>query len=1157
MENEKESKGITYNHTLIDDKHYFGGFLNLALNNIYAVFDLFRLSFGIKSTNKNTLQVRCLSIIDSHFKDDVAISEYQQKIDFLAQYFPVIQYLDLELTNDLFKNDAGTEKENSKRKYFRENFKLLIKSLDHLRNFYTHYYHKPVPFTVSFFNLLDSLFVSVVNDVKKRKMKGDKTRHLLKAALKEELHELIKQKTEFLLEQKRAGKRVDLNDADAIENAVLNDAFYHLIVSNDEVCKTYTSQYNLDVDAENKTTISESGLLFLLSMFLHKKENEALRASIKGYKAKVIKDETKPVDRKNNSLKYMATHWVFNYLSLKPVKKRLTTSFNKETLLIQIADELSKVPDELYKTFTKVQKESFVEDINEYIKDNEQSESLNNSLVVHPVIRKRYEDKFNYFVLRYLDEFVAFPTLRFQIYLGNYVHDRREKAIGGTSFKTERVIKEKINVFGRLSQVSDIKSNFFKQQVHSNNLNWEVFPNPSYNFIGNNIPVYINLKKSTVDGASSLKEDITSLEKGQKNETRDKSKPTKAKIINDFSNEFNFGKPTAILSLNELQALLYELLVRKKTGEEIEAVLIKKLVERYKVIKEFTPQNPLPTSQITKRLLKSTGNEIIDTDKLIRAIEDEIQITKEKQRLIKRNKDDVYNRKEKRKFIFTNKELGQEAAWLADDIKRFMPKETKVGWKGYQHSQLQQSLAFYDSRPKEAFLLLKEVWNFKDHSYPFNKWIEQSFNKHLFEDFYIVYLNKREDCLKDLQINLNNYKDNNKLLNKFIKQQFIGNIFYKRLYEIPSTSDQVVQLLLNPLVFPRGIFDEKPTYIKGESISDNPHLFADWYQYVYNNIDSAQKFYNDERDYKDLYDEHKDALVFKTNKYDLTEEGKFDLFKRKWNKNIGIVHAQDLFLHLINKNIMKEMYDQDMTLRLEHYYLTQEERLAKQIEADKQNSREKGDKSVNIIKDDFIWSMTVPFVSEQIEEPAVKLKDLGKFLRFLNDEKVQRIFEYNPLRKWTKLELEQELEMYEKIRREDIFKVFQKLEKFILQDNNIDLNNHPANFQQGENPNFKMYVVNGILRKHLLAIENDIIWLENLGETTFESQDTIDELLNKPEVVQEAFMLIYIRNKFAHNQLPSKPYYDIVKLVAGTGGSVAEIINNYISVVVGKMIARH
>ena len=93
----------------------------------------------------------------------------------------------------------------------------------------------------------------------------------------------------------------------------------------------------------------------------------------------------------------MATHWVFNYLSVKTIKHRLNTTFQKETLLIQIADELSKVPDALYQTFTKEQKEEFVEDVNEYLKDGDSSESLEKSIIIHPVIRKRYENKFNYF----------------------------------------------------------------------------------------------------------------------------------------------------------------------------------------------------------------------------------------------------------------------------------------------------------------------------------------------------------------------------------------------------------------------------------------------------------------------------------------------------------------------------------------------------------------------------------------------------------------------------------------------------------------------------------------------------------------------------------------------------------------------------------------
>ena len=38
---ERIGKGIEYSHQNIDDKHYFGGFFNLAQNNINQVFDEF------------------------------------------------------------------------------------------------------------------------------------------------------------------------------------------------------------------------------------------------------------------------------------------------------------------------------------------------------------------------------------------------------------------------------------------------------------------------------------------------------------------------------------------------------------------------------------------------------------------------------------------------------------------------------------------------------------------------------------------------------------------------------------------------------------------------------------------------------------------------------------------------------------------------------------------------------------------------------------------------------------------------------------------------------------------------------------------------------------------------------------------------------------
>lgn len=1141
MENNYLGKGIEYNHTLTADKHYFGGFLNLAENNIEAVFSLFCQRFGIKTT-------KAVKIIDTYFNDDVAISEYQNKIDFLKQYFPVIHYLDLELTDDQFQQYSGNDIENKRRAYFRENFIALIKSIQSLRNFYTHHYHKPTYLDDKVFQLLDNLFSVVISDVKKRKMKGDQTRHLLKKSLKEEIKILIEAKTSFLKEQKKEGKRVTLRDED-IENGVLNDAFYHLLYK-DGVNKNYQSKLISEDNIENKINISESGLLFLLGIFLHRKESEQLRSNIKGYKAKVIFDPSKPTDKKNNSLKFMATHWVFNYLALRPIKHRLNTTFQKETLLIQMADELSKVPDALYQTFTEKQKEEFVEDINEYLKEDDLSESLENSLVVHPVIRKRYEDKFNYFALRFLDEFVDFPSLRFQVYLGNYVKDRREKTISEIGYKTERVIKEKINVFGKLSELSEIKSDYFRS-LDSEDTQWEMFPNPSYNLVGNNIPIYIDLAKSKVKGAAKLNGLLIQLRKKQEVENDKEIKPSKTDIISKIDSEIIFGKPTALLSLNELQALLYEVLVNNKTGEEIETILIQKLIERYQTINNFNPDESLPTSQITKKLRKSTNEEYIDIDKILRAIENEIHITNEKLNLIETNRNEFYNRKnlkKKRNFIFTNRELGQQATWLADNIKRFMPKEVKENWKGYQHSQLQQSLAFYETKPKEAYDFLGAYWNFKDDAYPFNSWLNQSFKERCFDEFFENYLNSRKKYFENLQTQITGLKSNKKILNKLFRQEYVWSVFYKRLYVIPSIEIQKEQLLLKPLVFPRGIFDEKPTYIKGKNIEADADLFAEWYRFIQDENKNLQKFYTWKRDYKELFDEHKHTAEFTNNKYGLSESEKFSLFKRKWDNKIKKVIGQDLFINEMIKRIIKEMYKQDIDLSLSDFYLTQEERIEKQNKAKKQGHREKKDETKNIIKDDFIWSMTVLYETEYIKEPAIKLKDIGKFARFLEDEKVIRIFEYSgSKKKWEKEEIEKELESYEKIRREEIFKLFQKIEEKILKDKNFDGVNHPEEFMIEDNPNFKKYITQGVLSKYSTLLKEDINWLESLNKRNFESDETFNIFLDKPKKIQEAFLLIYFRNVFAHNRLPTKKYYDRIKNGLDSECTVSENILRYLN----------
>src|SRR5699024_722841 len=191
--------------------------------------------------------------------------------------------------------------------------------------------------------------------------------------------------------------------------------------------------------------------------------------------------------------------------------------------------------------------------------------------------------------------------------------------------------------------------------------------------------------------------------------------------------------------------------------------------------------------------------------------------------------------------------------------------------------------------------------------------------------------------------------------------QKIWNIFNERLFTNRNTDEQIKQLLLKPLVFPRGIFDSKPTYIKGKDFNLNPELYASWYQYIQDESHEFQRFYELNRDYTELYRSNAENANSIDNKYNLNEQQKKELYIRKWEKKIKGIKGQDLLLLLIFKRIYEKMFASEIDVSLKDFYLTQEERLEKQLEADRQSQRIEGDSSENIVKEDFIWNKTVPF----------------------------------------------------------------------------------------------------------------------------------------------------------------------------------------------------
>lgn len=1106
----KTGKGIEYCPFKTEDKHYFGGFFNLAQNNIELIADEFRTRLHLKETLNKT------DVFLNYFnKNNLSYTDWDRGINILQEYLPIIDYLNLPINHFKFDGIDNRIKEQEKRKFFTNNLQLLLKTINSLRNFYSHYYHKPIILEDNLFKFLDFALFEVAIEVKKRKMKTDKTKQTLKAQLDKEMKILIKLEKEHLRNKKIKTWNIDEN----VLGAIYNNAFSHIITKvNDKqvLYERYKSKYiSTDQSIDTMVNINTSGIVFLLSMFLSKKEVENLKANLKGYKGKIFGEvDIDKITRKDNSLRNMATQWVFSFLAFKGLKHRVKNTFEKETLLMQMLDELSKVPNEIYYNINKTEQDKFIEDINEYVQDNEENEKgLEESTIIHPVIRKRYEDKFNYFAIRYLDEFANFPSLKFKVYVGNYLHDRRSKGIPGVKIETERFVKEKLNIFEKLSFVNYKKNEFFKT-IDQENTKWEFFPNPSYLFNGNNIEFYIDLIK--YPNAKEMFAEIQQLKnKAIIKKTRD-NKPSKEDILLEiFQNKINIGSGTGLLSINELPALLYDLLVNKIDSSEIEKKLVDKLVEHYYQLKNYTINDNLSNNYIPKKMKRSSEERKLNIEKMINDIETEINITKNKLNVVANNKID--EKRKKARIVFYSYEMGNEAIWIVNDIIRFMPKNSKTSWKSTYHNELQRYISYYDRCNEDAFNLLKEFWNF-NQDYFFGSDLINVFKNRNFTSFYEAYLNTRIESLEGLQKSIYNSKDEPKILKKALKDFY--RCFDERLYYIQPLEHQKLQILLKPINLPRGIFNDKPSFITDKSIEDNPEFFAEHHKYSSDLIHKYQKFYDLKLSFKDNYEKYKD------NYKDMDEFIKKETFKIKKSK------IKDLYLKLMADDIFLKTYKKEMPYALNELYQDREERLKNQQIANQQKDRKEGDDFENIYNMNFIWNKptSVSLFDGRIVEPQVKIKDVGKFKKLESDEKIKTLLSYNN-KVWNKLEIEEEFEnkpnSYERLRRESVFSVIQNFESYLLTKNSLN-NKHPEDFEDKGNPHFKYYISKGVLKKINNLSDLEIEYLEKTIDYTNEFKNDFEKILKLNPIILKAFVLILLRNKFAHNQLPSKEALEII-----------------------------
>lgn len=1158
-----QPKQTDFNPYLSADKHYFAGYFNLAFDNIEAIFFEFKNRLQI---NKNEKSPK--TIITNYFTNDCSIIDWERGVRTLTEYLPVINFLNLSIENERFNKS-----EIKRREYFTQHLIYLIDATNELRNFYTHFYHDEIHFknnkidynySSELFSFLDDTLLKTALDVKKNYLKNDKTKEILKDSLKEQLEELFKLKLTKLKikkeeniqkrkEQKKAGEIQDkiysIPDDENILNSIYNDAFSKLLFKNSitgdtnlkDSSKSAINQYNSPKEFDYSLPMSTSGIVFLLSLFLSKREIEDFKSNIKGYKGKVVKEDLE----KNNSLLFMATHRVYSTLAYKGLKYRVkTTAFDKETLLMQMIDELSKVPDCVYQSLNATKQKEFIEDINEYYKDNEENqENLENSHVVHPVIRKRYEDKFNYFALRYLDEFGNFPTLKFQLHLGNYIHHSQQKTINQTTITSERLIKEKINVFGNLTEAGNLKRMFMDKQLERE-LGWESFPNPSYNFVGNNIPIYLQLEKTKASSVHLEKEAIKKeIHIKEERTERSNNKPSKEQVLEKIlknNDNFKQGDPTAFLSLNEIPALLYELLVKNKSkkdnagrdiaAKEIEDVLRNKIIEQFNAIKNADSSLNLPKDNFPKKLSKATNTAVVDYDKLKRDIETEIKLTIEKLETINSNKIEVRkhekaSQREKskfRKYVFYTSEKGTEASWIANDLKQFMPQKVKENWKGYQHSELQRTLAFYEHTKDETSSLLS-VWNFRNDT--IGTEISNCFKKRTFEDFYEAYLNQRLTYFKEKKTQFEDNKNDSKVLKILAKELY--RFFKQKNYQIQPLSTQVKRLLAKPTCFPKGIFDSKPTRILGVDFKENKEQFADWFVYANDNQHQFQNYYDTNH-----------YIRVHTNEDPITEK-QFSNFVKRQEGEIRKQKNRDLFTKLMVDDLFFKVFNTEINTPLTNFFQSKQERIKNQITADLQNNKQKGDASENIKKENFIWNkeVSIKLQNSNVSE-FVKLKNVGKFRKDESDQRIQTFIEYEPEIKWN-VYLEHNWNLkydskpihnfqtqildYEKVRSEQLLKQIHLFEKKIYE---LVLDKNEL-LDKDKNPNFSLYIERFLNLTFSLNKQELEFFVINFGNKKFEY-----EVINFSKTIQRAYVLIMIRNKFAHNQMPSKELYDFCQTIS-------------------------
>ncbi|MDC1105164.1 type VI-B CRISPR-associated RNA-guided ribonuclease Cas13b [Prolixibacteraceae bacterium] len=850
--------------------------------------------------------------------------------------------------------------------------------------------------------------------------------------------------------------------------------------------------------------------LFLLVQFLDKKKAEELLSQEMGFK-------------NTSTIYYQFTRWAFTTYCFRGLRNKVASHHEniRIPLMMQMIDYLSCVPDALYRHLTEAQKEEFVMDLNDYISP-ERGEDHKDKLVSHLVVRKRYEDKFPYFAIRFIDEVIRPEGIRFQVYAGNHLKDRREKDIDGKVLSRE--IKTPIYLFERLSTVCQKKEAMHPSKDDTAKL--ELFPNPSYHI--DKGMIYLAIKGNKKKSSDATKPNDNYYGSSLKNDLRHQ--------LSDPNSQKWHWTPCSI-SIHDLVAWLFMLLKQpqgKQNGAS-EACFMSWIHGRSMALNHLI-KNPESGAQVGSDEIKGLERDVKCCKTYINLLSWErwkkqhkptnLSDDIDKKACIKELRSRIADRQqrltevEKKKFL-PSRIRGERASWTADQLVRWMPKTVRSQWKGYHHRELQALLGAKYFTLGSVNHLYWGVWNTETATTSWRAQLLASFKGTDFITFYRSFLKFEIDQLNLFVQDLDGEVT--------LKDPLFEYLRPKR-FKATSYLNYLKQLQQQVPALPRGLFDDKPTYrskASGLRIDTDPQAYAEWFVETYR--------YN-KADYQSFYDKLPESIMISSD--ELKKLRNQDVHKNKSDQELQKKYqyqemskirkeqTKDQAIWWMVKHLLLETTHADNAdastiaeLPLRKVYITPSQKADEKKEAQKQSVRAKGDTQENRIKHTSLYRLEIPVDSHS--DKKVQLGDLLDYRAKRRNPLIATLQSYDPNRYWDNQALDNELfsgdNSYLTIQRDVIWeKLFEFEEQLLIRYRNkkgYSKSVYPEEFKHNGNPHFKTMLF------AFCGDKIDTTFKQSVDAILKDETPTENRTFNPPE--KHLLTAILLRNKFAHSQLPS------------------------------------